>query len=127
MPLFMDAMAAPNGMPTEGSSTSSSKRDSRALLRSASHRPPLWCHLESQRIWRGEGSAFRSRIPLPPGSQQSRFHMKEGNFGGVGKLHPTPCGAAVPARPPTHRDYILEVDSGPLNGPMAPPQRVRSS
>src|ERR1700741_2110192 len=39
MPLFMDAMAAPNGMPTEGSSPSSSKRDSLALLRPASQRP----------------------------------------------------------------------------------------
>jgi hypothetical protein len=57
----------------------------------------------------------------------SRFHTKEGNFGGLGSSHTTPCGAAVPARPPTHRDYILKVDSGPLNGPMALPERVRSS
>jgi len=42
-------------------------------------------------------------------------------MGGLGSSHTAPRGTAVPARPPTHRDYSLKVDCGPSNGPMAPP------
>ena len=43
--------------------------------------------------------------------------------GGLGGSHTAPCGTAVPARPPTHRETSLEMASSALNGPMAPKSR----
>jgi len=40
--------------------------------------------------------------------------------GGLGSSHTAPCGAAVPARPPTHRESTLETILCFNNGPEAP-------
>ena len=67
---------------------------------------------------------MRARIALGFGIWCEQHRRR--NRSGLGSSHTAPCGAAVPARPPTRCNKLLATRIS-VNGPSEPEDRVRRS